>query len=78
MCPVRMRARSAVHAITTQLLVLVTLMRPLYVAALARNGVQAGIVQVVTGMRGMFSLLALSVVGTGDCLRPDRLRPECP
>lgn len=40
-------------------------MRPLYVAALARNGVQVGIVQVVTGMLVMFSLLALSVVGTG-------------
>ncbi|GEM_PF-1882248 len=45
--------QAAVHAITTQLLVLVTLMRPLYVAALARNGVQAGIVQVVTGMLQM-------------------------
>lgn len=48
-----------------QPLVLITLMRPLYVAALARDGVQAGTVQVVTGMLVMFSLLSLSVVGTG-------------
>lgn len=48
-----------------QPLVLITLMRPLYVAALARDGVQVGTVQVVTGMMVMFSLLALSVVGTG-------------
>jgi ABC-2 type transport system permease protein len=45
-------------------LVLITLMRPLYVAALARYGQQAGTAQVVTGMLVMFSLLALSVVGT--------------
>jgi ABC-2 type transport system permease protein len=45
-------------------LVLITLFRPLYLAALARDGVQAGTVQVVTGMLVMFSLLALSVVGT--------------
>jgi ABC-2 type transport system permease protein len=45
-------------------LVLILLMRPLYVAALARDGTQAGTVQVVTGMLVMFSLLALSVVGT--------------
>jgi len=39
------------------------LMRPLYVAALARYGVQTGTAQVVTGMLVLFSLLALSVVG---------------
>lgn len=48
-----------------QPLVLITLMRPLYQAALARDGAQAGTIQVVTGMLVMFSLLALSVVGTG-------------
>jgi ABC-2 type transport system permease protein len=48
-----------------QPLVLITLMRPLYLAALARDGAQAGTIQVVTGMLVMFSLLALSVVGTG-------------
>jgi ABC-2 type transport system permease protein len=48
-----------------QPLVLIILMRPLYVAALARDGVQAGTSQVVTGMLVMFSLLALSVVGSG-------------
>jgi ABC-2 type transport system permease protein len=47
-----------------QPLVLITLLRSLYVAALARDGVQAGTTQVVTGMLVMFSLLALSVVGT--------------
>lgn len=47
-----------------QPLVLIILMRPLYVAALARYGVQAGTRQVVTGMLVMFSLLALSVVGS--------------
>jgi ABC-2 type transport system permease protein len=47
-----------------QPLVLIILMRPLYVAALARDGVQAGTSQVVTGMLVMFSLLALSVVGS--------------
>jgi ABC-2 type transport system permease protein len=46
-----------------QPLVLITLFRPLYIAALAREGKQAGTVQVVTGMLVMFSLLALSVVG---------------
>lgn len=46
-----------------QPLVLMTLMRPLYLAALAREGVQAGTVQVVAGMLVLFSLLALSVVG---------------
>jgi ABC-2 type transport system permease protein len=45
-------------------LVLITLMRPLYLAALARYGQQAGTAQVVTGMLVMFSLLALSIVGT--------------
>jgi ABC-2 type transport system permease protein len=48
-----------------QPLVLITLMHPLYAAALAAEGAQAGTVQVVTGMLVMFSLLALSVVGTG-------------
>ena len=47
-----------------QPLVLITLMHPLYAAALAAEGAQAGTVQVVTGMLVMFSLLALSVVGT--------------
>ena len=45
-------------------LVMILLLRPLYLSALARRGVQAGTVQVVTGMLVMFSLLALSVVGT--------------
>jgi ABC-2 type transport system permease protein len=48
-----------------QPLVLITLMHPLYAAALAAQGTQAGTIQVVTGMLVMFSLLALSVVGTG-------------
>lgn len=48
-----------------QPLVLIMLMHPLYTAALAADGPQAGTVQVVTGMLVMFSLLALSVVGTG-------------
>lgn len=47
-----------------QPLVLIMLMRPVYVAALARNGTQAGTAQVVTGMLVLFSLLALSVVGS--------------
>jgi ABC-2 type transport system permease protein len=59
------REPGAVISRLIQPLVLITLMRPLYVAALARDGVQAGTVQVVTGMLVMFSLLALSVVGTG-------------
>ena len=42
---------------------LMLLMRPLYVAALASYGVEAGTAQVVTGMLVLFSLLALSVVG---------------
>lgn len=68
-----------------QPLVLVTLMRPLYDAALASQGPQAGTVQVVTGILVMFSLLALSVVGTSimterawhtwDRLRATRARP---
>ncbi len=45
-------------------LVMIALFRPLYLSALARRGVQAGTAQVVTGMLVMFSLLALSVVGT--------------
>lgn len=45
-------------------LVMIVLLRPLYLSALTRRGVQAGTVQVVTGMLVMFSLLALSVVGT--------------
>ncbi|HUN32273.1 MAG TPA: ABC transporter permease [Trebonia sp.] len=48
-----------------QPLVLIVLMHPLYAAALATDGPQAGTVQAVTGMLVMFSLLALSVVGTG-------------
>ena len=48
-----------------QPIVLITLMHPLYAAALADEGAQAGTVQVVTGMLVMFSLLALSVVGSG-------------
>jgi ABC-2 type transport system permease protein len=48
-----------------QPLVLILLMHPLYAAALAADGPQAGTVQLVTGMLVMFSLLALSVVGTG-------------
>ena len=59
------REPGAVISRLVQPLVLITLMRPLYVAALARDGVQAGTSQVVTGMLVMFSLLALSVVGTG-------------
>jgi ABC-2 type transport system permease protein len=68
-----------------QPLVLITLMHPLYAAALATEGAQAGTVQVVTGMLVMFSLLALSVVGTGimterawrtwDRLRATQARP---
>lgn len=46
-----------------QPVVLMMLMRPLYMAALARDGAQAGTSQVVTGMLVLFSLLALSVVG---------------
>jgi ABC-2 type transport system permease protein len=45
-----------------QPLVLIALMRPLYVAALHRGG---GTIQVITGMLVMFSLLALSIIGTG-------------
>lgn len=45
-------------------LLMIMLLRPLYLAALARQGAAAGTVQVVTGMLVMFSLLALSVVGT--------------
>jgi ABC-2 type transport system permease protein len=45
-----------------QPLALIALMRPLYVAAL--NG-PAGTIQVDTGMLVMFSLLALSVIGSG-------------
>jgi ABC-2 type transport system permease protein len=48
-----------------QPLVLITLTHPLYAAALAAAGSQAATVQVVTGMLVMFSLLALSIVGTG-------------
>jgi ABC-2 type transport system permease protein len=45
-----------------QPLVLIALMRPLYVAAMAR---QSGTIQVDTGMLVMFSLLAISVIGSG-------------
>jgi ABC-2 type transport system permease protein len=47
-----------------QPLVLMTLMRPLYLAALARYGSQTGTSQVVRGMLVLYSLLALSVVGS--------------
>jgi ABC-2 type transport system permease protein len=60
-----LREPGAVISRLVQPIVLITLMRPLYVAALARDGAQAGTIQVVTGMLVMFSLLALSVVGTG-------------
>jgi len=66
-----------------QPIVLITLMRPLYTAALPGA---AGTVQVVTGMQVMFSLLALSVVGTAiltertwhtwDRLRATSVRPS--
>jgi ABC-2 type transport system permease protein len=65
-----------------QPIVLITLMRPLYTAAVSGP---AGTVQVVTGMQVMFSLLALSVVGTSiltertwrtwDRLRATPVRP---
>lgn len=69
-----------------QPLVLILLMRPLYVAALAKDGgPQAGTAQVVTGMLVMFSLLGLSLVGiaimtertwhTWDRLRATPARP---
>jgi ABC-2 type transport system permease protein len=68
-----------------QPLVLMTLMRPLYVAALARYGTQTGTSQVVRGMLVLYSLLALSVVGgsimaertwrTWDRLRVTPARP---
>jgi ABC-2 type transport system permease protein len=45
-----------------QPLVLILLMRPLYVAALAKDGPQAGTAQVVTGILVLFSLLGLSLV----------------
>jgi len=45
-------------------LVMITVLRPLYRAALAGMGVEAGTRQVVSGMLVMFSLLALSVVGS--------------
>jgi ABC-2 type transport system permease protein len=48
-----------------QPIAVITLLRPLYGAAMARDGGQAGTVQVVTGQLVLFSLLALSVVGTG-------------
>lgn len=60
-----LREPGAVISRLVQPLVLITLMRSMYVAALARDGVQAGTSQVVTGMLVMFSLLALPVVGTG-------------
>lgn len=60
-------------------LVMITLLRPLYVSALGRAGAQAGTGQAVTGMLVMFSLLALSIVGTAilterSWLTWDRLR----
>ena len=38
-----------------QPLVLIALMRPLYLAALARDGAQAGTIQVVTGSRALIA-----------------------
>ena len=55
------REPGAVVSRLVQPIVLITLMRPLYVAALAKDGPQAGTSQVVTGMLVMFSLLALSL-----------------
>jgi ABC-2 type transport system permease protein len=60
-------------------LVMITLLRPLYRSALASEGAQAGTAQAITGMLVMFSLLALSVVGTAilterSWLTWDRLR----
>jgi ABC-2 type transport system permease protein len=48
-----------------QPIAVIILLRPLYSAAMARYGAQAGTAQVVTGQLVLFSLLALSVVGTG-------------
>lgn len=45
-------------------LVLITVLRPLYLAALDDAGTDAGTAQVVSGMLVMFSLLALSIVGS--------------
>jgi ABC-2 type transport system permease protein len=60
-----LREPGAIISRLLQPLVLILLMHPLYAAALAADGPQAGTVQVVTGMLVMFSLLALSLVGTG-------------
>lgn len=66
-----------------QPILLITLLRPLYTAALPGT---AGTVQVVTGMQVMFSMLALSIVGnailtertwhTWDRLRATAARPS--
>jgi ABC-2 type transport system permease protein len=79
------REPGAVVSRLVQPIVLITLMRPLYVAALAKDGPQAGTSQVVTGMLVMFSLLALSlsagaillvrILRTWDRLRATPARP---
>jgi ABC-2 type transport system permease protein len=66
-------------------LILIAVLRPLYVAALADAGTDAGTAQVVSGNLVMFSLLALSIVGsavlterewrTWDRLRATRAAP---
>ncbi len=55
------REPGAVLSRLIQPIVMITLLRPLYDAALAKYGPQAGTSQVVTGMLVMFSLLALSL-----------------
>jgi ABC-2 type transport system permease protein len=45
-------------------LVLITVLHPLYKAALAGAGQQTGTLQIVAGMLVMFSLLAMSIVGS--------------
>jgi ABC-2 type transport system permease protein len=55
------REPGAVIGRLVQPIFLILLLRPLYVAALAKDGPQAGTAQVVTGMLVMFSLLALSL-----------------
>jgi ABC-2 type transport system permease protein len=45
-------------------LIMITVLLPLYQAALAKSGEQAGKCQSVAGMLVMFSLLALSIVGS--------------
>jgi ABC-2 type transport system permease protein len=79
------REPGAVLSRLLQPIVLITLLRSLYVAALAKEGVQAGTTQVVTGMLVVFSLLALSlsagaillerILHTWDRLRATPVRP---